>query len=149
MQANVTTPRVYPRKTTTTAPHEITPSPRVSNAPTFEEEHDNSLAYNKRSRKPTITQEYVLQMININQSSFTAQQAALWKYPKEDLSEVLNEETGELMEYRHLISDPKYRKICKPAYGKQVGRLSQGVPGIVDGTNTFIFIYKNEVPSDR
>ena len=88
-------------------------------------------------------------MININQSSFTSQQASSRKYPKEDLAAVLNEETGELMEYRHLIADPNYRKIWKPAYGKEVGRLAQGVPGIVDGTNTFIFLYKNEVPADR
>ena len=53
------------------------------------------------------------------------------------------------MEYRHLIADPKYRKIWKPAYFKEVSRLSQGVPGIVDGTNTFICKYKHEVPTDR
>ena len=53
------------------------------------------------------------------------------------------------MEYRHLIADTRYRKIWKPTYGKEVGRLEQGVPGIVDGTNAFIFIYKNKVPSDR
>ena len=88
-------------------------------------------------------------MIKINQSSFTSQQAASRKYPKEDLAVVLNEETGELMEYRHLISDPKYRKIWKPAYGKEVGRLEQGLPGVFDGTNTFIFIYKNKVPDNR
>ena len=53
------------------------------------------------------------------------------------------------MEYCYLISNPKYRKIWKPAYGKEVGCMAQGVPGIVDGTNTFIFICKNEVPADR
>ena len=92
--------------------------------------------------------ESVLRIININQSSFTSQQAVSRKYPKEALAAVLNEETGELMEYRYLIADPKYRKIWKPAYGKEVGRLAQGVPGIVEDTNTFIFIYKIEVPSN-
>ena len=57
---NVPTPRATPRRTATTAPQEITPSPRISNAPTFEEEHDNSLARNTQSRKPTILQEYIL-----------------------------------------------------------------------------------------
>ena len=52
------------------------------------------------------------------------------------------------MEYRHLISNPKYINIWKPAYGKVVCRLAQGVPGVVDVTNTFIFIYKNEAPTD-
>ena len=88
-------------------------------------------------------------MININQSSFTTQQATSRKYPKEALAAVLNEETGELMEYRHLIADPKYRNIWKPAYGKYFFCLAQGLPDIVDGTNTLIFIYKNEVPADR
>ena len=41
IQANVPTTRVSPRQTTITAPQEITPYPRVSNTPTFEEEHDN------------------------------------------------------------------------------------------------------------
>ena len=50
-------------------------------------------------------------MININQSSFTTQQAASRKYPKEALVAVLNEETVEIMDYRHLIADPKYKNI--------------------------------------
>ena len=53
------------------------------------------------------------------------------------------------MEYRPLIADSKYINIRKPAYGKEVGRLAQGVTVIVDGTNTLIFIYKNEVSADR
>ena len=41
IKSNVTTPRVSPRRTKTTVPQEITPYPRVSNTPTFEEEHEN------------------------------------------------------------------------------------------------------------
>ena len=31
--------------------------------------------------------------------------------PKEVLTAVLNKKTGELMEYRHLIGNPKYREL--------------------------------------
>ena len=107
IKSNVTTSRVSPRRTTKNAPQEMTPSPTVSNKPTCEGKHDNSPAYNTRIRKHIITQEAVLQMININQSSFTAHQAASRKYREEALEAVLNEETGDLIEYRHLIADPK------------------------------------------
>ena len=53
------------------------------------------------------------------------------------------------MEYRHLVSNPKYRDTWKNAYGKELGRLAQGLPGIVKGTNTIVFIYKTSVPQDR
>ena len=78
-------------------------------------------------------------MINIQQPNFSPQKASARKYPKEVLAAVLNEETGELMEYRHLIANPKYRPIWKPAYGKEIGRLAQGIPGVVEGTNTIVF----------
>lgn len=65
------------------------------------------------------------------------------------LAVVLNKETGELMEYRHLIANPKYQPIWKPAYGKEIGRLAQGILRVVEGTNTIVFIPRNEVLEDR
>ena len=67
------------------------------------------------------------------------------------LHAVLNDETGELMEYRHLVSNPKYHDTWKNAYGKEPGRLAQGVPGIVKGTDTItiVFIHKTNVPQDH
>eukprot|EP00804_Cyclotella_cryptica_P013796 CCRYP_020503-RA/>CCRYP_020503-RA protein AED:0.12 eAED:0.12 QI:0/-1/0/1/-1/1/1/0/199 len=66
------------------------------------------------------------------------------------LHEVLNDETGELMEYRHLVSDPKYSVMWRNAYGKkELGQLAQGLPGIVKGTDTIAFIHKTSVPQDR
>ena len=62
------------------------------------------------------------------------------RFPKEVLAAALNEETGELMDYRHLIGNPKYREFWKNSYGNKLGRLTQGVPGRVEGTNT-IFSY--------
>ena len=65
------------------------------------------------------------------------------------LHAVLNDETGEIMEYHHLVSNPKYRDTWKNAYGKELGRLAQEIPGIVKGTDTIVFIHKTSVPQDR
>ena len=35
------------------------------------------------------------------------------------------------------------------AFGKEVGRLDQVLPGIVEGTDTLNFIFKHEILSDR
>ena len=83
----------------------------------------------------------------------TAQRAASRKYPMQFLCDlanaVLDGDTGEMLEYRHLITRPKYKEIWGEAYGKEVGRLAQGIPGKVEGTNTIFFIHKHQVPADR
>ena len=56
---------------------------------------------------------------------------------------------GDLLQYRHLMARPEYREVWGGAYGKELGRLAQGLPGICDGTDTIDFIHKNEVPNDR
>ena len=61
----------------------------------------------------------------------------------------MNEEKGELMEYRHLIGNPKYRELWKNSYGNELGRLAQGMPGRVEGTDTIFFIHKKDVPAHR
>ena len=35
---------------------------------------------------------------------------------------------GELLQYRHLIARPEYRRVWGNAFGKEVGRLAQGLP---------------------
>eukprot|EP00804_Cyclotella_cryptica_P019885 CCRYP_007803-RA/>CCRYP_007803-RA protein AED:0.34 eAED:0.24 QI:0/0/0/1/0/0.66/3/0/610 len=42
-----------------------------------------------------------------------------------------------------------YCTIWKNAYGKELGRLAQGIPGTVKGTNTIVFIAYNEIPPQR
>ena len=58
----------------------------------------------------------------------------------------MDEETGDLLEYRHLVKHPNNKKVWGGALGKEVGRLDQGLPIIVEGTNTLNFIFKNEIP---
>eukprot|EP00804_Cyclotella_cryptica_P029977 CCRYP_013432-RA/>CCRYP_013432-RA protein AED:0.36 eAED:0.36 QI:0/-1/0/1/-1/1/1/0/370 len=62
------------------------------------------------------------------------------------LRAVLNDKTGELMEYRHVVSNPKYCDTWRNAYGKELGRLVQGLPSIVNGIDTIAFIHKASVP---
>ena len=77
------------------------------------------------------------------------QQLASRKFPIHMLNAVLNEETGKMMEYRHLLADPKYKTIYSKAFGKEVGRLAQGIPGVVQGTDTITFICKEEIPDEE
>ena len=65
------------------------------------------------------------------------------------INAVLNEETGELMEYRHIMKNPKYRQLYATSYSKELGCLAQGIPGKVEGTNTIYFIDKAEIPAER
>ena len=57
---------------------------------------------------------------------------------------MLDEDAGELMEYSGLMKNPKYRKLYAKSYTKELGRLAQGMPGQVEGTNTIFFIPKKE-----
>ena len=131
--------------------HIGTTSPRVSETQPLEEEYsDTPPAHNTRSKSPiTITQETILRAIDISDKNFNAQKASRRRFHPEVLAAVLNEETGELMEYRHLIANPKYRERWSKAYGIELGRLAQGIPDEVDGTDTIVFIAKGEVPKDR
>ena len=65
------------------------------------------------------------------------------------INAVLDEDTGELMEYRHLMKNPKYCQLYGKSYAKELGRLAQGMHGQVEGTITIFFIDKSDVPSAR
>ena len=56
------------------------------------------------------------------------------------INAVLDKDTGELMEYRRLMKNPKYRPLYRNSYAKELGCLAQGMPGLADGTNTIFFI---------
>eukprot|EP00804_Cyclotella_cryptica_P016361 CCRYP_009916-RA/>CCRYP_009916-RA protein AED:0.68 eAED:0.37 QI:0/0/0/1/1/1/2/0/308 len=106
-------------------------------------------ALNTRSRASSITHEAMLHILATRHIGITADQATQQCFPTDMLHAVLNDETAELMEYRHLVSNPKYRDTWKNAYGKELGQLAQGLPGIVKGANTIVFIHKTNVPQDR
>jgi hypothetical protein len=62
---------------------------------------------------------------------------------------IINKETGNLLEYRHLVKKPKYRDIWSTSYGNKIGQVFQGMPGRVKGTNTAFFIHKHDIPADH
>jgi hypothetical protein len=98
----------------------------------------------------TITQEAILACIstysNITNLRLTAANAACQKFPVEMLNAVLNMDTGELMEMRHLLVNPKYKEVWGKLYTTELGQLAQGIPGVSKGTDTIVFIQRDEVP---
>ena len=91
----------------------------------------------------------MLASIQLQQTEMNARTLASRKFPRHMLNAVLNEDTGELMEYRHLIGDPKYREIWGQSYGNELGRLAQGMEDCVKGTNNILFIAKEDLPAAR
>jgi hypothetical protein len=59
---------------------------------------------------------------------FTPAQASCRKYPLQFLCDfaytVLNDDTGDLLEYRHLIKHPKHKDIWSQSFGKEIRRLA-------------------------
>ena len=61
----------------------------------------------------------------------------------------MDEETGDILEYKHLIKILKYQEVWSKAFGKEIGRLAQGLLGIVEGTNALFFILFDRVPEHK
>ena len=95
----------------------------------------------------------LLSAIEMSDSCPSARQAAsrtfLLQFLADFAAAVIDDDTGELLKYRHLIKNPKYRKDWGHSFGNEVGRLAQGMPGRSDGTNTMSFIDKATIPNDR
>ena len=122
-----------------------------------QDESTDTPARNTRSQAQihSIMDEVMLSCVQLSTSSLRIdpRNAASRQYPMELLCEmagaVLDDVTGDLLEYRHLAKHPRHRETWRPAFGKEIGRLAQGLPGVTDGTDTIDFIPKSEVPSDR
>ena len=71
-----------------------------------------------------------------------------WALQENFAGVVINEDTGEAMEYRHLIKHPKYKDVWETSLANEFGRLAQGIRKI-PGTDTIFFISKSEIPKDR
>jgi len=55
---------------------------------------------------------------------------------------VLDDETGDLLEYRHLLKHPKYRDVWSQSFGKEIRRLATV-------TETIAFVSKQQIPRER
>ena len=95
-------------------------------------------AANTRSRvgsgQRSGTQEVLMTVMDISGVGYmlTPKSTASRKFPKKFFSKmataVLDGDTGELLEYRHLMKNPKYKEIWGNSFGNEVGRLTQGMP---------------------
>ncbi len=82
----------------------------------------------------------------------TPHQMSTRRLPMAWFSEMANSvigEGGKLLEYKHLITNTKTQAKWTHSYGNEIGRLAQGMPGCNTGTNTIIFIKKDQVPKAR
>ena len=61
---------------------------------------------------------------------------------------VIDEDTGESMEYRDLIKKYKYREVWNTSFVNELRRLAQVIRD-VKGTITIFFIQKSEILKDR
>ncbi len=77
---------------------------------------------------------------------FTARQAASRKYPLQFLCNlayaVLIDETGNLLEYHHLMKHPKYKDVWTKSFGTEIRHLTTT-------TETIFFVKKDNIPNDR
>jgi len=100
----------------------------------------------------TIEQELDLACIQSNvevtERQVSPRKLSQQRFPTEVLNAVLNKDTGELMEMRHLLKNPKYSELWGKSYTKELGQLAQGIPG-TKGTDTIVFIKYDNIPLDR
>jgi hypothetical protein len=132
-------------------------SPRNLQPTQQNEEQEAPPASRTRSKTTTRTlaQDLLLSTVEMSGSATRVmpRQAASRQYPLQFLCEyanaVLDSETDELLEYRHLMMRPQYKQVWDKSFGNEIGRLVQGMPGRVEGTNTVFFVHKSELPQDR
>ncbi len=82
------------------------------------------------------------------------QVVAARQYPMQVIAEmanaVLDKETGDMLEYRQLLKNPKYRPDWSLSSANEFGRLCNGIGGrIKNPTNTMFFVNKTDVPQER
>eukprot|EP00804_Cyclotella_cryptica_P022420 CCRYP_021143-RA/>CCRYP_021143-RA protein AED:0.55 eAED:0.45 QI:0/0/0/1/0/0/3/0/179 len=90
----------------------------------------------------------MLHFSQLQAPTFTAQRAASRLFLTDFLNAILNKET----QVNSLNKDTSSRTPNTPPSGGkhiELGRLAQGIPGIVQGTNTIVFIAKDDIPTDR
>ena len=62
---------------------------------------------------------------------------------------VLDDDTGDLLEYQHLICWTHFQEAWGRLYGNELVQLAQGMPSWVNGKNIIVFIHKQSTPSDQ
>jgi hypothetical protein len=108
---------------------------------------------NQKRIRGIIAMDVMLTVVQLTSPVLNPKRLASRKYPLKMLCEfanaVMDDETGDMLEYRQLIKRPKFRDTWSKAFGKEIGRLAQGQKGIVEGTNAIFFKSMDEVPPER
>ena len=86
----------------------------------------------------------MLSCVEIAKLKPTPENIARRKFPIKLLNAVLLEETGDLLEIWHFIKNPKYREVWGISYENELGKLSQRISGLVEGTNTVMLTNKED-----
>jgi hypothetical protein len=110
--------------------------------------------YNTRSRTTSTMQEAMLACIDITKPrvEISAAKLATQKFPMTwlcKMADFILGEQGELLEYCHLIANPKTRATWTHSYRNKLGWHAQGMPGRVTGTDTIFLIPMDKVPRAR
>ena len=62
---------------------------------------------------------------------------------------IIDDETGDSLEYRHLIKCDKHNKTWAKYFSNEVRRLTQGVRYRVKGTKTIFVLSHKTIPTDN
>ena len=122
------------------------------NIPTITQEEDDEQQQpiNRRPRTRSTrsaTDEFIYSMMELpGMMGVTPRAAASRKFPMQFLCDyanaVIDGETGEIMEYRHLLKNPKHRERWQKAFSREIRRLATV-------TETIKFVLMSEIPKDR
>jgi hypothetical protein len=101
----------------------------------------------QQQRVQTLTQDVLFHMMDVRPEGLPQPvklcQAARCNYHLQFLCDfayaVLDNETGDLLEYRHLLKHPKYKDAWSQSFGKEIRRLATV-------TETIAFLTKQEIP---
>ena len=125
------------------------PSAKDASVPAVTQD-DTGPSQNTRAAR---RRQQLLAAVDISGSLPKPKQLASRKFPIQFLCDfaaaVLDSETGEMLEYRHLIKRPKYKEAWGYSFGNEIGRLAQGMPGRNTGTDTLFFITPDDIPKER
>ena len=118
-------------------------SPRAPNLASHKSTPAENTRQQQRSR--TITQDCAYHLME-TQAPPSARQASSRTYPLQFLCNwahsVLDDDTGNLLEYRHLTNHPKYKDTWTKSFSKEIRRLATT-------TKTIFFLTKPEIPEER
>jgi hypothetical protein len=115
---------------------------------TGDDHHEPTPAYHTRAQAAkhktfhsNVKREAILSAVEMSFKHLNPARLAHRQFPLQVLCEiaraVMDDKTGELMEYRQLMKHAKHKQTWGRAFGNEIGRLAQGIPDSIQGTNTF------------